>query len=62
MFWILVISTRLVTLGYVALAIYAFIESRELLQDDASGGYTIDGSTLYIPLRLCVPATLEIEG
>jgi hypothetical protein len=56
------ISTRLVTLGYVALAIYAFIESRELLQDDASGGYTIDGSTLYIPLRLCVPATLEIEG
>jgi hypothetical protein len=63
MFWISTITTRLVTLGYVALAIYAFIESRELLSDDTdgSGGYTMDGSTLYIPLRLCVPATFEIQ-
>lgn len=58
-------STRLVTLGYVVLAIYAFIESRQLLQEDGSdesGGYAFDGSTLYVPLVLCVPANLEIQG
>ena len=64
MFWILMIISRLVTLGYGALATYAFIESRKLLPDDMDGseGYTIDGSTLYIPLRLCVPATLQLQG
>jgi hypothetical protein len=62
--WILMVSTRLVTLSYVVLAIYAFIESRELLREDGSGdsnGYNAEGATLYIPLVLCIPANIQIQ-
>ena len=59
--------TRLLVLGYIAVAALSFLEARKLLvgsQGDAaeSGHYEIKDNVLYVPLVLCVPAQMEING
>lgn len=56
--------TRLVALGYSALAILAFLEARKVLHNSRDGinSYTVDDKYAYIPLLLCVPEQIEISG
>jgi hypothetical protein len=54
---------RLVVLGYTALAIFTFFEIRALLLKSKDGNsFEIDDGTLFVPLVLCFPSTLEVDG
>lgn len=61
-FTILTAITRIITLGYVAAAVFAFLESRKLLSAKGDDAYKLEGTTLYVPLVLCVPASIQIDG
>lgn len=50
--------TRVLCLGYVVMAGFGFIEARQLL----SGTYELRGSTLYIPLEICQPSSISVDG
>jgi hypothetical protein len=45
-------------LGYSIIAIFGFLEARHLLGKD----YIYNDDTLFVPLVLCVPASIEIDG
>jgi hypothetical protein len=51
--------TRLVTFLYAILAIFAFFDCRGLLSNES---FEMRGDTLYVPLVLCVPGNIEIDG
>lgn len=53
---------RLVTLGYAALAIFAFFEIRELLRHSQDeGSFELRDGTLYVPLIMCLPTELPFD-
>lgn len=56
--------TRLVVLGYAALAVFTFFEIRALLLNSKNGdsSFEIDDGTLFVPLVLCFPSALEVDG
>jgi len=54
---------RLLLLGYGALAVFAFFEIRALLRNSKSiDSFQIDHGTLYVPMLLCFPSKLEVDG
>lgn len=54
---------RLLVLGYTALAVFTFFEVRALLRHSKnSNSFQIDDGTLYIPLVLCFPSELKVDG
>jgi hypothetical protein len=54
---------RLIVLGYTALAIFTFFEIRDLLLNSKNGdSFEIEDGTLFVPLVLCFPSTLEVGG
>lgn len=62
-FWLFTIWTRLVALEFCAFAFWACWEMRKLLVgDDAADAFEIEGDTLKVPLVLCLPTALVIDG
>jgi hypothetical protein len=65
---LLLTLTRLIVLGYIALAVFSLLEVRQLLNgsDNDGGGYSLeseDGGTFRVPLLLCIPSKLIlVEG
>lgn len=54
----LLVWNRTLWLAYIVLAFYSFPDSQKLLDD----GYSRDGDKLYIPLVLCQPNSIDVEG
>jgi hypothetical protein len=53
---------RISLLGYSALAVFGFLETRQLLQKDGVDAYRYKDDTLFVPLVLCVPESIDIDG
>ncbi len=54
---------RLLVLGYTALALFAFFEIQALLRQSKDGdSFEIDNGTLFVPLVLCFPSNLKVDG
>jgi hypothetical protein len=49
---------RITLLGYSIIAIFGFRETRQLIGED----YRLQDDTLFVPLVLCVPASIEVDG
>ena len=54
----LCVIVRLVCLAYIGLCCWGFVEARKLL----SGTYELKGDKLFIPLEVCRPSSISIDG